>query len=71
MYHLCMRTILAVAHSSSRSETLNVHLPVKCSPQNIANLADTLVFPGAVYAILTVGNVYKKNFSQYVHFRMC
>jgi hypothetical protein len=59
MQHLHTRNTLTIAHSSSRSESLNVHLPVKCLAQNIPNVAEILEFAGAVYATLAVGNVYK------------
>ena len=39
MLHLHTRAALTIAHSSSRSETLNVHFTVKCLPQNIPSVA--------------------------------
>jgi hypothetical protein len=39
MHRLHTRTTLITAHSSSRSETLNLHLIVKCWPQNIPCVA--------------------------------
>jgi hypothetical protein len=57
MQHSHTRTSLIIAHSSSRSENVNVYLPVKCLAQNIPNVAEILVFAGAVYVILAVVNV--------------
>jgi len=54
MQRLHARTTLTIAHSSSRSETVNLHLTVKCWTQNIPCVAQK-VFAGAVYCLTFSG----------------